>query len=125
MRRFWSMLAHYHGQIWNASEFARAFGVADTTVRHYLELLSATFVVRSLLPWHENLGKRQVKSPKVYLADTGLLHTLLGLETAADLERHPKVGASWESFALTEVVRHVGAHWEARTSSQSNPERST
>ena len=112
LRRFCAMLAHYHGQIWNASEFARAFGVADTTVRHYLEILTATFVVRTLLPWHENVGKRQVKSPKVYFADTGLLHTLLGLETVVDLERHPKLGASWEAFALQEVVGHVRARWE-------------
>ena len=82
LRRFWSMLAHYHGQVWNASEFARAFGVADTTVRRYLDALVATFVVRQLLPWSENLGKRQVKAPKVYIADSGLLHRLLGLDTA-------------------------------------------
>jgi hypothetical protein len=112
LRRFWYMLAHYHGQIWNASEFGRAFGVADTTVRHYLDLLSATFVVRSLPAWYENLGKRQVKSPKVYLTDTGLLHTLLGLATREDLERHPKLGASWEGFALQEVARRLGARRE-------------
>ena len=108
LRRFWSMLAHYHGQVWNASEFARAFGVADTTVRRYLDALVATFVVRQLLPWSENLGKRQVKAPKVYIADSGLLHRLLGLDTLKALEGHPKVGASWEGFLLGEVVQRLG-----------------
>ena len=107
LRRFWSMLAHYHGQVWNASEFARAFGVADTTVRRYLDALVATFVVRQLLPWSENLGKRQVKAPKVYIADSGLLHRLLGLDTLKALEGHPKVGASWEGFMLGEVVQRL------------------
>jgi predicted AAA+ superfamily ATPase len=107
LRRFWSMLAHYHGQVWNASEFARAFGVADTTVRRYLDALVATFVVRQLLPWSENLGKRQVKAPKVYIADSGLLHRLLGLDTLEALEGHPKVGASWEGFMLGEVVQRL------------------
>jgi predicted AAA+ superfamily ATPase len=109
LRRFWSMLAHYHGQVWNASEFARAFGVADTTVRRYLDALVATFVVRQLLPWSENLGKRQVKAPKVYIADSGLLHRLLGLDTLKALEGHPKVGASWEGFLLGEVVQRLAA----------------
>ena len=112
MSRFWSMLAHYHGQIWNSAELARAFAVADTTVRRYLDLLQATFMVQTLQPWHENLSKRQVKSPKVYLADTGILHTLLGLETQDDLERHPKVGASWEGFAIAALVDHLGARPE-------------
>src|SRR5437762_2317856 len=92
LRRFWSMLAHYHGQVWNASEFARAFGVADTTVRRYLDVLTATLVVRQLQPWTENLRKRQVKAPKVYLADSGLLHTLLGVEGRRQLDGHPKIG---------------------------------
>src|SRR4051812_6161451 len=109
LRRFWSMLAHYHGQIWNSSEFARAFGVSDATVRHYLDLLSATFVVRQLAPWHENISKRQVKSPKVYVEDSGLLHTLLDIQTPDQLERHPKVGASWEGFGLGQVIEHLGA----------------
>lgn len=112
LRRFWMMLAHYHGQIWNASEFGRSFGVADTTVRNYLDLLSSALVVRQLLPWHENISKRQVKAPKVYLADTGILHTLLNLRTLKDLEGHPKIGASWESFVLEQVVRRLGAHNE-------------
>jgi uncharacterized protein len=105
MHRFWTMLSHYHGQIWNASEFARSFGVADTTVRNYLDLLSSALVVHQLQPWHENISKRQVKAPKVYLADSGLLHTLLNLKTLMDLEGHPKVGASWEGFAMGEVIR--------------------
>jgi predicted AAA+ superfamily ATPase len=109
--RFWSMLAHYHAQVWNAAEFARSFGVSDMTVRRYLELLAGTFVVRVLQPWHENLGKRQVKAPKVYLADSGLLHALLGLRTMDDLERHPKVGASWEGFCLTTVVGRLRVPW--------------
>jgi hypothetical protein len=111
LRRFWTMLAHYHGQVWNAAEFARSFGVSDMTVRRYLDLLAATFVVRVLLPWHENLGKRQVKSPKIYLADSGLLHALLNIRTREDLERHPKVGASFEGFAIAAVVDRLGARW--------------
>jgi predicted AAA+ superfamily ATPase len=107
--RFWQMLAHYHGQVWNASEFARSFGVADTTVRNYLDLLTSALVIQQLLPWHENISKRQVKAPKVYVADSGLLHTLLSLKTPADLERHPKVGASWEGFVLAEIIGRLGA----------------
>lgn len=112
MRRFWSMLAHYHGQVWNASEFARSFGVGDTTVRRYLDLLESVFMVRQLQPYHANLGKRQVKSPKVFLADTGLLHTLLDLPDNRSLEGHPKLGASWEWFAMNAVIRHVRARRE-------------
>ncbi len=112
LRRFWIMLAHYHGQIWNASEFGRSFGVSDTTVRRYLDTLTSALVVRQLPPWHANVKKRQIKSPKVYLADSGLLHTLLGLRTLRDLEAHPKVGASWEGFALNQVVQHLGARVE-------------
>jgi hypothetical protein len=108
LERFWAMLAHYHGQVWNASEFGRSFGVSDATVRRYLDLLAATFAVRLLLPWSENLGKRQVRSPKVYLADSGILHALLGIRERRDLDRHPKLGASWEGFALEAVVRRLG-----------------
>lgn len=103
--RFWSMLAHYHGQIWNAAEPARSLGTSEHTVRHYLDLLSGLFMIRQLPPWHENLAKRQVKAPKVYVRDTGLLHQLLGLQTAAQLLGHPKAGASWEGFVLEEVLR--------------------
>jgi hypothetical protein len=112
MRRFWTMLAHYHGQIWNASEFARSFGVADTTVRNYLDLLTSALVIRQLLPWHENISKRQVRAPKIYLTDSGMLHALLGLKTLIELERHPKVGASWEGFVLEQVIRQLGAKGE-------------
>jgi hypothetical protein len=109
LHRFWSMLAHYHGQIWSSSEFARSFGMSDVTVRRYLDLLTSLFLVRQLPPWHENLGKRLVKSPKVYIRDTGLLHLLLGIETQAALLRHPKLGASWEGFALAAVETRLDA----------------
>jgi len=109
MRRFWTMLAHYHGQTWNASEFARSFGVADTTVRGYLDRLSGALVVRQLQPWHENIAKRQVKAPKVYVADSGLLHTLLNLRDMNDLTGHPKVGASWEGFMVAQLARRLAA----------------
>jgi predicted AAA+ superfamily ATPase len=104
MRRFWEMLAHVHGGVLNSSELGRAFGVADTTVRRYLETLEATFMVRCLRPYHANLSKRQVKAPKVYLSDSGLLHTLLDIDTADQLAGHPRVGASWEGFMLDTVI---------------------
>jgi predicted AAA+ superfamily ATPase len=112
LRRFWSMLAHYHGQIWNASEFARSFGVADTTVRHYLDVLTSALVLRQLLPWFANVGKRQVKAPKLYIRDSGLLHSLLGIRTHEELEGHPKVGASWEGFVIEQLICHLGARSE-------------
>jgi len=112
LRRFWMMLAHYHGQTWNSSEFARSFGVADTTVRNYLDLLTNALVVRLLPSWHENIGKRQVKAPKVYLSDSGILHALLNIDSKEDLEGHPKVGASWEGFAIGEMVRQLRARPE-------------
>lgn len=112
LRRFWAMLAHYHGQTWNSSEFGRSFGVADTTVRRYLDTLTSALVVRQLPPWAENLGKRQVKSPKVYLADSGLLHTLLGCERREALLSHPKLGASWEGFGIQAVIQRLGARPE-------------
>jgi predicted AAA+ superfamily ATPase len=112
LRRFWTMLAHVHGQVWNSSELARAFGVSDKTVRHYLDVLVSTFMVRRLAPWREKLGKRQVAAPKVYLTDPGLLHSLLGLVDERDLLGHPKVGASFEGFAIGEILRHVGAEPE-------------
>jgi predicted AAA+ superfamily ATPase len=108
--RFWNMLAHYHGQTWNAAELARAFGVSEKTVRSYLDFLVATFVAFRLPPWHENVGKREVKAPKIYLSDSGLLHAMLGLTTRDDLLGHPKRGASWEGFAIGQVVRRLGAH---------------
>ncbi len=110
--RFWAMLAHVHGQLWNSSELARSFGVSDVTVRRYLDLLASTFVIRLLAPWHENLGKRQVKAPKVYFADCGLLHSLLGIETRRDLEVHPRLGASWEGFVVGQLTERLGARPE-------------
>lgn len=112
MRRLWEMLAHLHGGVLNSSEIARNFGVADTTIRRYLETLESTFVVRMLRPYHANLGKRQVKAPKVYVADSGILHTLLDVQSAAQLERHPKIGASWEGFMLETVVAVTKARAE-------------
>jgi uncharacterized protein len=107
LRRFWTMLAHYHGQVWNASEFARSFGVSDHAIRNYLDILTSAFVIRQLQPWHENIKKRQVKAPKVYLSDSGILHTLLGLDGKNDIEAHPKLGASWEGFAISQVVSRL------------------
>jgi hypothetical protein len=108
LRRFWNMVAHHHGQIWNASEIGRSLGEAHTTVKRHLDILCGAYVMRQLPPWFENLGKRQVKSPKVYLRDSGLLHALLGLSSHAELESHPKLGASWEGFAMEEVLRVTG-----------------
>jgi hypothetical protein len=105
MLRFWRMLAHCHGQVWNAAEPARSLGVSEPTVRRYLDTLTHTLMVRQLQPWHENLGKRQVKSPKVYFRDSGLLHALMGVSTLPELLAHPRCGASWEGFALEQVLR--------------------
>ena len=104
MRRFWTMLAHYHGQIWNASELGRAMGFSDKTMRSYLDILSGTFMIRQLMPWHENLSKRQVKAPKIYFRDSGILHQLLSLTDFQALNGHPRVGASWEGFALEQTL---------------------
>lgn len=105
LRRFWNMVAHYHAQIWNGAELARALAVNESTVRRYLDLMAGVFMVRQLPPWFENLGKRQVKAPKVYVRDSGLLHALLGIGSRRDLEHHPKVGASWEGYAVEEVLK--------------------
>jgi hypothetical protein len=105
LRRFWNMLAHYHGQTWNGAELARALAVSEASVRRYLDLLTGVFMLRQLPPWFENLSKRQVRSPKVYVRDSGLLHALLGIGNQQELERHPKVGASWEGFAVEEVLK--------------------
>lgn len=109
LRRFWTMLAHYHGQTWNGSELARALGVSDKTVSRYLDILEGTFMAFRLAPWHANVGKREVKAPKVYVADTGLLHSLLGIGERDALLAHPKCGASWEGFILREVIRRTEA----------------
>ena len=103
--RFWSMLAHYHGQTWNAADPARSLGVNESTVRRYLDWLTQAYLVRQLQPWFANLGKRQIKAPKIYLRDSGLLHELLGIADLGALARHPKCGASWEGFALDQVLR--------------------
>ena len=105
--RFWTMLAHYHGQIWNAAEPARAMGVSESTTRRYLDLLTDACMVRQLQPWHANLRKRQVKSPKVYIRDSGLLHQLLGIGSDRELLTHPKIGASWEGYVIEEVLGAV------------------
>jgi len=112
MRRFWSMLAHHHAQLWNASEIGWSFGVADTTVRGYLDKLTDALVVRQLKPWHENVGKRQVKSPKIFIRDSGLLHALLNVVTKRDIEGHPKLGASWEGFIIDQVIQQLGVNPE-------------
>ena len=105
--RLWTMLAHYHGQIWNASEPARSLGIAETTVRRYLDIFQGTFMVRVLPSWHENLLKRQVRSPKIYIRDTGLMHQLLGIHSELDLLSHPKSGASWEGYVVEQVLAQV------------------
>jgi predicted AAA+ superfamily ATPase len=112
LRRFWTMLAHYHGGVMNYSELGRSLGYADNTIRHYLDVLVGTFMVRQLAPWFVNIGKRQVKAPKVYIRDSGILHTLLGLTSLPDIRQHPKLGASWEGFALEEVIRAHNARPE-------------
>lgn len=116
MRRFWTMLAHYHGQTWNASELGRSMGLSDKTVRSYLDILTGTFMIRQLQPWHENVGKRQVKAPKIYFRDSGILHALFDLSDLHNLSGHPRVGASWEGFALEQalqVVRPAQAYYWA------------
>ena len=117
LRRFWSMLAHWHGQRWNGGEFGRAFGISHTTVRRYLDALTSVFAVRQLPPWHENIAKRQVRSPKVYVGDSGILHALLGLTSREEVVSHPKVGASWEGFVIGQVIQLLAVrpeqcfHW--------------
>ena len=124
LRRFWTMLAHWHGQLWNGAEFGRAFGVAHTTVRRYLDLLTSVFVVRQLPPWHANVARRQVRSPKVYVGDSGILHALLGLTTREALVSHPKVGASWEGFVVRQITHLLAArpdqcfHWSTHSGAE-------
>jgi hypothetical protein len=110
--RFWTMLAHVHGQILNWSELGRSMAVSDATIRHYVDLLASTFMVRVLPPWHENLSKRQVKAPKIYIRDSGILHALLDIETMHALEQHPKLGASWEGFCVESLIAQLGARPE-------------
>jgi len=109
LRRFWTMIAHYHGQVWNGAQLARSLGTSENTARRYLDILAGAYMTRVLPPWFENLRKRQVKAPKIYLRDSGLLHALLQLTTAPDLQSHPKLGASWEGFALEQVIGALGS----------------
>ena len=109
MRRFWMMLAHYHGEVFNASEIGKSLGLSDDTMRRYLDILTGAFMIRQLSPWFENLGKRQVKSPKIYFRDSGLFHALTGMWDELALRTHPKMGASWEGWVLEEVIRAHGA----------------
>ena len=122
LRRFWVMVSHYHGQTLNFSELGRSFGVSDHTVRRYLEILSGTFMIRLLPPWHANVGKRLVKAPKLYIRDSGLFHALHTIATSVQLESHPKLGASWEGFAMEQAVRLMGvAHpyfWRTHTGAE-------
>jgi uncharacterized protein len=103
--RFWSLLAHYHGRLWKGTEAARALDVSQSTARRYVDLLQDLFMVRQLQPWYVNLGKRQVKSPKIYLRDTGILHYLLGIRTEQELAVHPRNGASWEGYVIEEIIK--------------------
>ncbi|MCH9626694.1 MAG: hypothetical protein S4CHLAM2_03220 [Chlamydiales bacterium] len=112
LRRFWMMLAHYHGSIFNASELGRSLGFTHKTIQRYADILAGTFMIRQLRPWFENLGKRQVKSSKIYLRDSGVLHTLAGINNQEELLVHPKLGSSWEGFALEEVIRFHQAESE-------------
>jgi predicted AAA+ superfamily ATPase len=109
LRRFWTMIAHYHGQVWNGAEFARSLGSSEPTARRYLDILAGAFMVRVLPPWHENLKKRQLKAPKVYVRDSGLLHSLFELESLEDISGHPKMGASWEGFVIEQLVAATGS----------------
>lgn len=124
MHRFWSMLAHSHGQLWNASDIGRSMGLADTTVRNYLDRMSDAFVMRQLQPWHENLSKRQVRAPKIYVRDSGLLHALLDIRSAKQLLASPKSGASWEGFVIDQVIQglRVASHecffWRTHTGAE-------
>lgn len=104
LRRFWTMIAHYHGQTWNAAQFARSLGTSEITARRYLDILAGAYVVRILPSWFVNMRKRQIKAPKIYIRDSGILHALMQLQTLGDVQSHPKLGASWEGFALEQVI---------------------
>jgi uncharacterized protein len=108
LRRFWTMISHCHGQVWNAAHFSRSLGTSEKTARRYLDILSGAYMARVLPPWHENIRKRQVKSPKIYIRDSGILHTLLQINTMADLQGHPKLGSSWEGFCLEQLIGYFG-----------------
>lgn len=104
LRRFWTMVAHYHGQVWNAAQFARSLGTSEVTARRYLDILCGAYMIRALPPWFENIAKRQVKAPKIFIRDSGIFHALLQIRTLADLQSHPKLGEAWEGFALEQVI---------------------
>jgi predicted AAA+ superfamily ATPase len=108
LRRFWTMISHYHGQVWNAAQFARSLGTSEKTARRYLDILAGAYMVRVLPPWYENIRKRQVKAPKIYIRDSGILHALLQINTMADLQGHPKLGSSWEGFCLEQLIGYLG-----------------
>jgi predicted AAA+ superfamily ATPase len=108
MRRFWMMLAHYHGQIFNASEISTSLQISDVTAKRYLDILSGTFMIRQVPPWFENIQKRQIKRPKIYFRDSGIYHRLLLLERDESILTHPKLGASWEGFVVEEIIRSLG-----------------
>jgi predicted AAA+ superfamily ATPase len=112
MRRFWLMLVHYHGQIFNAHELGKSLGISDHIVRKYLDILAGTFMIRILLPWYENLEKRQIKSPKIYFRDSGILHALIGIRNQIEMDTYPKMGSFWEGFALEEIIRQTEANSE-------------
>jgi len=112
LQRFWIMIAHYHGQVWNAADFARSLGTKEDTARKYLDILSGAFLVRQLPPWFENVGKRLVKAPKVFVRDSGIMHALLGLADVIQIQSHPKLGFSWEGFVLEQVIGLSGAERE-------------
>ena len=122
LRRFWVMVSHYHGQVLNLSELGRSFGVSDHTIRRYLEILSGTFMIRLLPPWHADVGKRLVKAPKLYIRDSGLFHALHTIATPLQLESHPKFGASWEGFAMEQAIRLMGVNhphfWRTHTGAE-------
>lgn len=107
MHRFWAMIAHSHGQIWNAAPFASSLGISQPTVRRYLDILTGLFMIRQIQPWHANIKKRQVKAPKIYIRDTGILNSFLGLKTKGEILRHPACGASWEGYVVEAVIRSV------------------
>ena len=113
LRRFWLMLAHVHGQLWNAAELARSLMTKEDTARRYLDILTGTFMVRQLSPWFENIGKRLVKAPKVFIRDSGIFHALLGLRDPGQVQTHPRLGLSWEGFALDQVIQMAGAEQDA------------
>jgi len=122
LRRFWTMVAHYHGQVWNAAEFARSLGSSEKTARRYLDILAGAYMVRVLPPWHENLKKRQVRSPKIYIRDSGILHSLLQLRTRDEMLGHPKLGASWEGFAIEQILGRLSTReayfWAAHSGAE-------